>query len=207
MRITCLSQFTLGLLLLLSPSMSQRAEADLILVLDTTNKEFAFTGSATGTPQSVAGGGFTTWNLNGLGGSGSGPTDIFLNNDVAWSTNVGTPGLPAFALDTRLTSSTDNGGEIFLAFGSSTADAQTFTGTGVFSSYGSMSAGSQARLEGHIGQTLPSISGTGFGGVHIQAAAVAAVPEPSSFAFLSLGCVGVILHRRRRRSAAASDFA
>jgi len=60
------------------------------MTLDTNAKTFALTGSDTGTTQELLGTGHATWGSNVS--SGTGGSQIKYNNDVAFTTSVGTSG-------------------------------------------------------------------------------------------------------------------
>lgn len=137
---------------------STSAQAALELQLNTATKEFALFGSDTGTPESFSFTGITSFALISLGGSGFG--SIQYDNDVAFSTSVGTPGNGFLGYDFRLTSSTANGGTVLVELGTSSNANQTLTGNGAFQSYASFPMDAIARLESTISQSITLLDGT-----------------------------------------------
>lgn len=167
------------------------ASAAFELRLNTATQEFALFGSDSGTP-GVFGEGEVAWRLLNLGGSGDGA--VGYDNDIAFSTSVGTPGNSFLGYDLRIVSGTVGSGSIILFTGMSSQDPQTLTGSGVFQSYSAISdAGAITRLESTIGQSLSLVTGTGFSSV-----SVTAVPEPSTYAMLfAVAALGLALWRRK----------
>ncbi|GHB89918.1 PEP-CTERM sorting domain-containing protein [Cerasicoccus arenae] len=184
---------------------STASQAALVLSLDTTAKTFSLTGSDTGTPSDIFGQGLVGWVLNGLGGSG---TDTLANydNDVSFTTNVGTPGNSILASDITIATDDSAGGTVVLYLGMSSPALQTLTGTGAFQSYSSVSPGALARFESTIGMSLPLNPGLGTGFSSISVVSAAAIPEPSTYiagaGFLALA--GFMAYRRRKAKAPAT---
>lgn len=173
-------------------AIATNAMADLELLLNTTTKEFALVGSDTGTPIDFIGQGFTFWSLSGIGGTSD--DSVSYNNDVAFTTSVGTPGNVA-NFDTRLNSETLNGGEVALSLGTSSNSAMTITGTGTFQSYAGLDAGSMARFESAIGQSLSLVNGSGFSSIDVSA-----VPEPGTYAtIIGMLALSLMIYRHHRK--------
>ena len=82
--------FTAAVFLFAISLLISYANADLVMTLDTNAKTFALTGSDTGTTQELLGTGHATWGSNVS--SGTGGSQIKYNNDVAFTTSVGTSG-------------------------------------------------------------------------------------------------------------------
>ncbi|MDC0325385.1 hypothetical protein OAM01_01345 [bacterium] len=146
-------------------------KAALTLTFHTGAETYKLTGSDTGTPSNF-GGGYTAWNLTGIGGTGD-TTTTTLNDDSIFSTSTGTPGNPAFSFDIELQIGNSLGGLMSFAMGTSSALAQTFTGTGATGSYAAHNTGNKTRISGLNGQTMTLITGTSFSSISIVV-----VPEP-----------------------------
>lgn len=165
----------------------------LTLTVNTADSTFAFSGSETGTPQFFFSDGRIAWSISNISPGFMEPNgSFFYQNDVAFSTNVGTPG--GLFHDTQFTANSTNGGTVIIELEVSETGSQTLTGNNVFQSYSGLGA-SGALLALLDGSTLSAIDGHGFGGLNVQ---VINVPEPSSMLLLSLGCFGVVLRRSRR---------
>ena len=133
------------------------------------------------------------WEIEGL--SGVGDTSIRYDNDVAWSTSSGEPGVGGFDTELFTFAEADSLG---IELRSSSSSSQTITGSGVFQSYTAFDSSDIAALEALIGSELNTVALTGFSNIQVQAASTSgsAVPEPSSWLLMLIGAAGLGVRRR-----------
>lgn len=171
----------------------------MTLLLNTSTKEFAFTGSDTGIPNTD-----TIRAIRWFGSHSESAPNSSITFDTA-SAFITSSGMPEVSPhDTRIAyfgGSIIKGIVIELRLEDvDTSQPSTVTGTGVFQSYAGLSASAIANLESYIGSTIAHSPGNSLsfgGGVGYSELTVVAVPEPGSTALLGLGTVGFILRRRR----------
>ncbi|MEM9479107.1 MAG: hypothetical protein AAGA58_05520 [Verrucomicrobiota bacterium] len=168
----------------------------IILLINTSNQTFGFSGSDTGEVLNAGGVGAVNWDTGNLGGSGDG--SVFDATRTMFSVNPGTPvGLPGSSddEDVFVSSIAFGSGTVEVGFFvSETSGTVTVTGENVFRSYASMGAGPIARFEGLIGANIPITAdqdGLGFSPIQVQL-----IPEPS---VAVLGVMGVLVMGWRRR--------
>ena len=172
--------------------------ADLVLQVNPVDKTFALTGSDIVTPEMGGSGDptFGWWSGTIDPSIGTSTSSILFDNDVAFTTNVGTPGSGGY--DTLLTF---NDKSINLFLRTSTLSEQTITGTGVPQSYTGLTAIAETKLEALDGTAWVPALGSGQ-----QSLSISTVPEPSAFA--CLGLIGLVTLGRswskRRRGVRAA---
>lgn len=167
--------------------------AALQLEIDTTSKTFALTGSASGVADNSAGIGAISWLSTATAGGFGG---ILYDNDVAFSTTLGTPG--GFARDFSFSSNANNG-RIFVQLQISTPGQTTITGSGVFQDYSFLDAAGMADFEALIGEEVAPWEGTGFGVLTVVDVGANPIPEPSFIAVIGGAIALVLVVRRIRR--------
>jgi hypothetical protein len=188
------SILVMGLLVYFLGSVS--AHAGLILNVDQTNKYFWFTGSAG--PETVVGKA-VSW--KSVSNSGSGGSYSFIGDQQIAVTGNSYSSDPGFI--PIVTTYDGAGSRLFVSLDVTSNNSGTsFAGTGTAGalSYAGWTAGAQASLESYIGQSLPSLQSPNFGDLQIQGASI---PEPGTFALVSMGVVagGIRMWRRRRQKA------
>lgn len=167
------------------------AQAALVLNLDTTTKDFWFTGSASGTGISLPPFGLVGWSSAGVGAGSESLTPV-----------TGTQVSGLGTLLNSISAYSDPGGNVLVSMTVS-PNPGTLTGLGPSGggskgSYSGWTLGSQANLEAMIGNTLMLGSGSGFGDLD-----VVAVPEPGQWVMMSitaLGAAGYYVRRHRNRA-------
>jgi len=163
------------------------AQAELVLRIDSSAKNFSLTGSDTAEVPPDMGTGYVYWEKSD--GGGAGKFGLY-DSKTAFTTSVGQPGSP-YDIILNLSTSVD---KIFLNLYTTVPDTMTITGTGVPYSYADFSAGAMSRFESLIGSSLQSPdSYPGWGSISV-------VPEPTSAALFAMGLAGCALVRRRSRS-------
>ena len=180
-------------------SISSVAHATLILVLNTTDKTFALTGSDSGTAKEIspAIGDVVGWDLSGAFGITTNSTQLH-NTGLAYSVTNGSAG-NGFNRDILLQARAPGGNpEIALELHYTVPNVQqTITGSGVFQSYNNLSAIAISAFESSIGSALTLTSGTGSGFSPVN---IVAIPEPSSGLLLTGGLLGIAASGRRRKA-------
>gem|GEM_PF-4401409 len=160
------------------------AVADLVLEINPFTDEFALTGSDFVNDDPGFTNGIVAWQLN-LSVTPD-TENVDYDNDLAFTTSVGTPGGSGF--DTRLRF--QNSGDDFFITLAASDFTNTFTGSGVFQSYAGFNSSNQTILESLGGETLTVINGTAL------PISVVIVPEPSSYVLLgSLGFAILLIGR------------
>ena len=164
------------------------AQAELVLSIDSSAKNFSLTGSDTGEVVPDLGTVYLYWEKSDGGGAGG--LGLY-DSKTAFTTSVGQPGA-SHDIILNLSTGAD---KIFLNLFMTVADTMTITGTGVPYSYADFSAGAMSRFESLIGSSLQSPAFyPGWGSISVV------VPEPTSAALFAVGLAGCALVRRRSRS-------
>jgi len=164
------------------------AQAELVLRIDSSAKNFSLTGSDTGEVVPDLGTVYLYWEKSDGGGAGG---FGLYDSKTAFTTSVGQPGA-SHDIILNLSTGAD---KIFLNLFTTVADTMTITGTGVPYSYADFSAGAMSRFESLIGSSLQSPAFyPGWGSISVV------VPEPTSAALFAVGLAGCALVRRRSRS-------
>lgn len=173
-------------------SLAGGANAALTLTVNVTDSTFAFSGSATGTPQFFFSDGRIAWSISNVDpGTSVANGSFFYQNDVAFSTDTGTPG--GLFHDTQFTANATGNGTVIIELEVSETGSQTLTGNNAFQSYNGLGA-SKSLLESLNGATMSATGGHGMGDLTVQ---VITTPEPSSALLLGLGGLGFLVRRKR----------
>lgn len=182
---------------MVSITMANTASADLILAIDAAAKTYTFSGSDSGTTAASGTDAIAAWEVFDF----AAPAADFstFQTDSIW-TGLNPDRNNAFQVSMVFSGFPAHRSIQFSGVGSSQSPTlSTVTASGVVVDYSSMHATDQLWFEGLIGSSIPNTFGSGFSPVGIEASAsAAAVPEPSSFALLGLGGIGLLVHRRRK---------
>ncbi len=164
---------------------------DIIMNIDSVNKQVWFTGSATGTPGDNAGIKEISWSANTIN-PGTVFSDVF-NPNFSWSGNV--PVFESYVLHM----STGGGNRLSLTARFDTFASTTLTAGGTKFSYGAFNAANKSLLDGMAqnGGAIPVDFGVGFPAIQVNG--ITAVPEPSSILLTSLVGVGFFVRRRGKK--------
>ena len=202
--------FKTVLSLLVLSSLHLKTHAALTLTINTVAETFSLSGSDTGTPHTSLGGsgqGSMAWTVTGTGTSGT-AGNVNFDDDVVFSTSVGTPGnttLGGTAIDTVFFYNPSlDGGFLELELGVSTDNEQTITGSGLTKSYATLNADIKGHVAGITDGTTMTLSNPPGG--DWDSMTITVVPEPRVYTIVTGAALfGLLMTRKFFRSSTPAE--